>query len=594
MKRFYQTLSLLLFSVFFFHCQKDHASIEDAAPDIPVVTTPAVAEPVTANLQGNITGENDQPASGVTITVGNKTAITDVTGYFRINNAYLDKSSTLLSAEKAGYFKGYRLFAATSGTNQVVIKLIKKILAATIAASSGGTAALANGAKISLSASSVVLASSGTAYTGDIKVYASYIDPRAGDIQATVPGSFVADKNGKRVALSSFGMLAVQLESAGGEKLQIKAGSVAVITSPIPASALSSATARLALFYLDEQTGVWKEDGVANKQGNNYVGEVKHFSNWSYDSAYNSVHVSVTLHNTSGLPLVNVPVNIKTANGNVSIQVYTDSLGQAKGLVPLNESLVLQVIDPCGNAVYSQSISPLSKDTDLGIVTTNAGSPIVTFTGKLMDCNGLPVKNGYASITFNNMLRYAATNANGEFYTTFVTCAGTVSTANILGIDETSLQKSGGLNVNITVPLTNAGTIKVCGSSIEQFINYTLDGKAYNLVHNTSKNDSIVGYTSIHGTTNFTSISGGRAVDNSNYIYFGANDVAAAGTFPVTNLGIEGYSGIDLTQPFNVIFTSYPKVAGEFYEGTFSGKFKANGNATVHEISASFKVMRVN
>ena len=594
MKRFYQTLCLLLVAVFFFQCQKDNSSIGTPDPTTPVVTTPVLPEPITADVQGNITDENNQPASGVIMTVGNKTAITNTTGYFRINDASLDKNTSLLSAEKAGYFKGYRVFAATEGTNQVVIKLNRRNLAGTINANTGGAVTLPNGAKVSLPANGVSVASSGAAYSGDIKVFASYIDPRANGLIEAVPGSFVADKNGQRATLSSFGMLAVELESTTGEKLQVKTGTVATLTSPIPSTALSAAPARLALSYLDEKTGLWKQDGTAIKQGNNYIGDVKHFSNWSVDSAYVGVSISATLHNPNGLPLVNVPVSLKTADAGSSLHLYTDSLGQVKGFVPANKSLTFQIIDPCGSAVYSKNIAPLTQNTDLGIITTNAGSSILTFTGTLLDCAGLPVKNGYASITFNNMLRAAATDATGKFSVTFIACAGTVATAHVLGIDETSLQKSNGMNVNISVPVTNAGTIKVCGSSIEQFIKYNLDGTDYTLTRNATINDSIVGYTSMYGTTNTTNITGGKAVSNTNYIFFAANDVTAPGTFPVSNFGIENYNNIVRTQPFNIVFTNFAKVAGEFYEGTFSGKFTANGSATAHNINASFRVMRIN
>lgn len=49
-------------------------------------------------------------------------------------------------------------------------------------------------------------------------------------------------------------------KSDGGKKLQIKSGAVATLTSPIPAETLSSAPATIALWYVDEQTGVWKEE----------------------------------------------------------------------------------------------------------------------------------------------------------------------------------------------------------------------------------------------------------------------------------------------------------------------------------------------
>jgi hypothetical protein len=60
------------------------------------------------------------------------------------------------------------------------------------------------------------------------------------------------DKDGKRVMLTSFGMMAVELEGASGEKLQIKSGSKAILTMPIPSSAQGSAPGSIALWSVDE------------------------------------------------------------------------------------------------------------------------------------------------------------------------------------------------------------------------------------------------------------------------------------------------------------------------------------------------------
>ena len=97
--------------------------------------------------------------------MGNQTATTDADGYFRIRNAALDKKAALVTAEKAGYFKAYRTFPATSGTNQVVIKLIPRDLTGTIDAAAGGDVTTTEGLKIALPANGVVSAASGAAYS---------------------------------------------------------------------------------------------------------------------------------------------------------------------------------------------------------------------------------------------------------------------------------------------------------------------------------------------------------------------------------------------------------------------------------------------
>jgi hypothetical protein len=156
----------------------------------PTPTGGTTPDPISARLQGNVYDENGQPAQGVTIKAGSQTTTTDAKGNFRFDNASLDKKSALVTAEMTGYFKAYRTFAATSATNYVAIKLIKKTLAGTIDAAAGGSVTLSNGAKVALPANGVVKASNSAAYTGTINVYAAYIDPTASDINQTVPGSF--------------------------------------------------------------------------------------------------------------------------------------------------------------------------------------------------------------------------------------------------------------------------------------------------------------------------------------------------------------------------------------------------------------------
>jgi len=579
----------------FFACQKDVSFIGGPDTGFSVVAP----DPIKATLQGNIVDENNLPATGVTITVGTKTAVTNATGYFRITDASLDKNTSMVVAEKNGYFKGYRLFSATSGTNQVMIKLIKRNLAGAVTASSGGTATLANGAKITLPANGIVVASSGNTYSGDVKVYASYIDPKASDIGKTVPGSFMAnDKKGKRVALSSFGMLAVELESASGEKLQIKSGSAATLTTPIPSASLSSAPANISLWYLDEQIGIWKEEGSATKQGNNYVGDVKHFSFWNCSFPFNAFSLSLTLHNSNNVAVPYATVRITTkadadTGGVYSAYGHTDSLGQVKGLVPANKNLLLEVLDPCGQTVYSQNLSGLTQATDLGIITvTNAGRSVLTIQGTLVDCNNLAVKKGYALIDIGGSVFYAATDAAGKFETTYIACSGTPTTATVSGVDLTSQQQSAMNIITLTSPVTQAGVFTACGTSIEQYMNYTLDGTDYNI--SSATNDSTFAYVNNQSIY----IMGGQRYPGTNNLNFTVDNALSTGTFPVTTLNINQYNSnqytnVSLITPFNVVFTKYANAAGEFYEGTLSGKFTNGTSTTSHTISASFRIRRI-
>ncbi len=591
MKRLYSTLLLLLLSVFLFQCQREVSYA--GGPDNPGEL--AIPDPITAALQGNIFDESGAPAAGVSVQVGSKTATTNASGYFRINDAALDKRSSLVVATKAGYFKAFRTFSATSGANQVVVKLIKKVLAGTIDAATGGEVSLSNGSKVALSANGVVNAATTAAYTGTVNVYAAYIDPTSSDIDQTVPGSFMAnDKDGKRVLLNSYGMLAVELESAAGAKLQIKPGSVAKLTTAIPASAQASAPATIPLWYVDETTGLWKEDGAATKSGNVYVGDVKHFSFWNCDVSAKAVFISMTFKTSSGAPVVHTEVRIKRTTNNWEGYGSTDSLGQVSGYVPNSEALVLDVVDHCNNAFYTQNIGPYAQNVNLGSITLSPSvTSVITVKGKLVNCSNVAVSNGYAVVSFGAENEFARVNATGDFQTTFTRCGSSPTTVSIAGVDVTSQQQSTTPTaVAVAGSIMDAGTVSACGMSTTEFINYTLDGTMVNIGTNADTLHATSQPIGGGGPREIVTYIDGFKAGTSNFLlleFVSANETA--GSYPVTNINVSSFDSLTVSTGMNITITNFPTANNGFYEGSFSGQYR-DGSATLHTLSGTFRVRR--
>ena len=581
MKRIYFLLFVLIATISF-HCQKE---ISFNTSDLNAGSLPSKN-----TIQGNILDENGQPASGVVIRVGNKATSTNAKGYFRIANAALDQKASVITAEKNGYFKAYRTFAATSGVNQVVIKLIPKNFVGSVS-SSGGEVTLSNGTKISLPANGVKMASGGS-YSGTINVYAAYIDPTKTDIAYAIPGSLMADdKNNNRVVLTSYGMLAVELQSSTGEKLQIAQGNTATLTMPIPNSIQATAPSSISLWYVDEQTGIWKEEGTATKTGNNYVGQVSHFSFWNCDVSSTAIQLSMTLHTPEGGPLVHALVKLTRPSGSSSYG-WTDSLGQVSGPVPSNEALLMEVLAyPCNTVIYSQNIGPFTQSTNLGIITVQAtSSSLVTIQGKLLNCNGAPVTDGNAIIYYDNVVRYAATNSNGNFSIQFIVCSSNPS-CDIIGVDNAAQQQSSLTSVNIVTPVTNAGNISACGTSSSEYINYTLDGTSYSITQSANDTVSSYSFSSQGSYPQITDMFGAHFPDHIFFIY-GHN--GTAGSFPLADLGVNPYDSMaTIIQPFNINITTYPQNVGQFYVGNFTGQFTHfSTGAVIHNISCSFRVRK--
>ena len=572
-------------------CQKELSIAHEQLPG----NNNKKASPITATLQGNIIDENNGPAAGVSILIGSRAVLTDSKGYFRITDAPLDKNNSIVTAEKTGYFKTYRSFRATSGVNQVVIKLIKKKAAGVVYASAGGKITLPNGSEVSLPAGGIVKASGNTAYSGNVTVYAAYIDPTSSDINSIVPGSFMADdKDNNRVTLASYGMLAVELEGTTGEKLQISTGSKATLTTPIPLSLLSSAPATIPLWYVAEETGAWKEEGVATRNGNNYIGEVKHFSFWNCDINIPAVSVSLTVQTNEGNPLVFSQVRITALNSEYLGQAdgWTDSLGQVSGLVPANQNLLLEILAyPCSNVIYTKNIGPLSDSSNLGtIIVPPVSTSLQTINGKLVNCSNEPVTDGYAIINHNNLVYYAATDNNGNFTISFTNCSSSTSAFDIVAVDESAQQQSSVTTLPFTGSVTSTANMAACGTSSAQYINYTLDGTDYSI---TRPGDSLYAYSYLIQNTppNLTSFYG---MKQNVYIGFSYLHSNASGSFPLSNLAVQGYDSIvTFIQPFNITITKYPSAPGEFYEGSFTGQFKHSTTGTaLHNIDCSFKVRK--
>ncbi len=593
MQRSYAILFMLL-SILSFNCQKD-LSMEGGGPQPGVHSK----DPVTATVQGNVIDENGAPATGVTIKVGNKVVQTDAKGYFRIINASLDRSSSLVTAEKPGYFRSYRTFQASSAANHIKIKLLKRSLTGTISAN-GGDVALANGSKVSLPANAAVKAAGGS-YTGDIRVYAAYIDPTANDIDAAVPGSFMADNtDGNRVILASYGMMAVELESTAGEKLQIADGKEAALSMPVPASLQSSAPSSISLWYVNEETGVWKEEGKAVRSGNTYTGSVKHFSFWNCDIGLPTVSLTLALKSDKGLPLIHTAVRLKGyANGGVTqVSGFTDSLGVASGLVLAGQTLTLEVIGgECNNAIYTTTIGPFATNTNIGTITiSSANASIITIKGRLVNCIGAAVTNGTALINVENNSYLISTDQQGGFSMAYVKCRANAQSMSITGIDNAEMQQGTAASFTLgTSPEVNAGNITACGVSASEFVNYTVDGTNYQL-NNFNPSDSFTYYsypfqepsTQVNHMLGASNLAAGKLV----WIWF-TSPTSAAGDFPMERLSVNQFGNVSLVSPATVSVTTYPQVVGGFIEGSFSGSFRdSTGQNPVRLINGSFRLRR--
>lgn len=324
---------------------------------------------VTGSVAGRVTDLNNAPIGNASVTAGTVATTTDIDGQFTIKNAQLDKDAGFVKITMVGYFNGSRTFlTSTNAVNNVKIQLIPKTVSGNFATSSGGSVNVSGGGAVNFVAGSVVNAVTNAAYAGNVSVSTFYLNPADANFSQYMPGDLRGvNTSNQESILKVFGMASIEMDDANGEKLQLAAGKTATITLPIPSTMQANAPATIPLWYFDETKGLWKQEGIATKQNNTYVGTVAHFSFWTAGQLAQSIILDATFKDSSGVPLSNNLVTITspkygTTNG------YTDSSGTVSGLVPSNDSLVMKVFNQNGE-IYSQSIGPFATDTNLGIIT---------------------------------------------------------------------------------------------------------------------------------------------------------------------------------------------------------------------------------
>jgi hypothetical protein len=169
--------------------------------------------------------------SNATVTGGTATATTDASGKFTLTKVQFNSDTVVVIVIKDGFFEGAKNFASSNhAVSNATIQLIPKSVSGTISASSGGNVTIQGGGSINFGPG-FVNASNGNAYTGNVSVSARYLNPTDLNFGSYMPGDVKAvSVNNQPGTLQSFGVVAVEMNDAAGNKLQLANGKTATIT----------------------------------------------------------------------------------------------------------------------------------------------------------------------------------------------------------------------------------------------------------------------------------------------------------------------------------------------------------------------------
>jgi hypothetical protein len=595
-KKMNRLLFFIATAIIFLSCQKTIGNL-DTINNTSIL--PDLVSTTSSSASGFVTDENEAPVKNAIVQVGNFTTSTDKYGFFEAKNVQVVRTAAVVSITKAGYFKGIKTYIVTPNKAAFFrIKLIPKTTAGSFNAASGGVVTMPSGLSINFPTSAIVNASTNAAYTGTVNVSAFYINPTAADIDRIMPGDLRGlNTAGEIKLLTSYGMAAVELTGTAGELLQIATGKKASLTMPVPTSLGASAPATIPLWYFDENNGLWKQEGIATKTGNAYVGDVSHFSFWNCDVPNNFVQFNCTVVNSAGQPIPNVQVKISVvSNPNTAAYGYTDSSGYVGGAVPNNAQLLLSVYpNNCYTTPsYTQTFSTTNVNLSLGVITIPTSTSIATFTGTVTNCASTAVTNGYIILKEGFIFSKYSLNNLGAYSFSKVLCS-LPQTITFIGEDVANGQQSTNINYTVLNAGTNVvGNIQACGVATQQFINYTINGAVYTL-------------TAPVDTFFYNNFQTAISIEASNLITSPPN--ATRANFKFSNQSIAAGSSQNLQlfranqipdsittmpTPISVNITEYGAV-GQFVAGTFTGTLIGLPPANItYNVSCNFRVRRRN
>lgn len=555
---------------------------------------------ITASVSGRVIDMSNQPVGNANITTTFGSTTTDANGQFNLTNIKFDKNAAFVSVSKTGYFMGSTTFLTSSDNskNYVEITLIPKVESGTFTASSGGNITIPTGGSISFQAGSIQDATTNMPYSGTVSVAAYFINPSNSIVAQIMPGDLRGiDSSNNEKGLQPYSMIVAELTGSSGQKLQLINNKPATLTFPIIAGLQSSAPATISLWSFDETKGLWKQEGIATKQGSNYTGKVAHFSYWDCDMGIPVVNFKMVVEDNNGNPLngIEVDVSYQYSSSDTAFMTskhgYTDGAGIVQGKVPANQQLQITVHGgQCNSALYTQTITTTNNDVDLGTAKVNVGWVPVIFSGTVKDCSGNNITNGTVTVSLDGN-NTTSNITNGTFSITVNRCNANAAVANIVAVDAASNVQDATSIQNVTSANITNISLKPCTQTIEQYVNYTMNNTPYSFTFPT---DSLT--YSISTSTSWLSIWATKRTNRDEV------DIYMADTIPGTSTGRRLYINQSntiyqskSTDAITTTITEFGPING-YIAGSFSGNLYTDttgANATKYPVQGTFKFKRI-
>lgn len=273
-------------------------------------TSAAAVLTVDSAALGTLTGRvqsaaDGQGLAGAVVEVGGLSATTGADGGFTLQAPAGARAVARVQA--AGHAPTVRIASIVAGQSTTLTAQLLPVGATTsVTLASGGDVGVPGStALVSLPPGGLVRSDGGTA-AASVTVALTPIDPSVSP--QLMPGDFTAGSASAPQLIESFGALQVDIRDASGAAYNLAAGRTATLRIPLGTRS-ATPPATVPLFFMDEATGRWVQEGSATLQGTApdryYEGSVSHFSTWNADQVAETVRLTGCVRDAAGQPVAN-------------------------------------------------------------------------------------------------------------------------------------------------------------------------------------------------------------------------------------------------------------------------------------------------
>jgi hypothetical protein len=370
---------------------------------------------ITTSVKGTVKGSRGNAIPGAIVQIGSITKTSDFNGYFQFESISAKKSGEIIKVEKPGFLTAYKTFyPQKDAVIYVDLEMISE--SGNISAGSNDPVKIFGNKNSEISIKGNEFMQNDNSYSGQltIKPYWSFItDKDFFEKQFGDPVGY--DKYFKTKGISSYGIIGIDIFNVSGQKIELGKGNLIELKIN---NTFQNSPSEISVWKFNFEKQKWLETNIKARlitlaDRNYYIAEVENTGIYNFGTNFNVYEKEIDIVSSTGTKAQFLDVSINSENLNYKITQRTSDKGKIITYLPADQKSEISII--LENIPFIQTIKK-----DESVVNIPADQKLITVIGKMSDCSGNPLHDGYITIISNNDTVFYNIGTGGNFSCTVV------------------------------------------------------------------------------------------------------------------------------------------------------------------------------